>query len=78
MYYLSLVLLGNILSFMEWLFLLLLPAVYKKLWTEVNYQYQGVVFGLAEMELIFPIAALIVLCFVLVAIMVLTRHQCFG
>ena len=36
------------------------------------------VLGLAEMELIFPIAALIVLCFVLVARKVLITHWCFG
>jgi len=36
------------------------------------------VLGLAEMELIFPIAALIVLCFVLVARKVLITYQCFG
>ena len=36
------------------------------------------VLSLAEMELIFPIADLIVLCFVLVARKVLMTHQCFG
>ena len=36
------------------------------------------VLSLAEMELIFPIAALIVLCSVLVARTVLITHQCFG
>ena len=36
------------------------------------------VLGLAGMELPFPIAALIVLCFVLVARKVLIAHQCFG
>ena len=36
------------------------------------------VLGLAGMELIFPIAALIVLCSVLVARKVLITHQCFG
>ena len=34
--------------------------------------------GLAEMELIFPIAALTVLCFVLVARKMLLTHQCLG
>ena len=37
-----------------------------------------VVLGLAGMELTFPIAALIVLCFVFVARTVLITHQCFG
>ena len=39
---------------------------------------EGAVLGLAEMELIFPLAALIVLCFVLVARKVLITHRCFG
>jgi len=34
--------------------------------------------GLAEMELVFPIATVIVLCFVLVARKVLITLQCFG
>jgi len=37
-----------------------------------------IVLGLAEMELVFPTAALIVLCFVLVARNILITHQCFG
>jgi len=36
------------------------------------------VLGLAEMELIFPVAALTVLCSVLVARKVLLTSQCFG
>ena len=36
------------------------------------------VLGLAEMELISPTAALVVLCSVLVARTVLITHQCFG
>ena len=36
------------------------------------------VLGLAETELILPIAALVVLCFVLVARKALITHQCFG
>ena len=36
------------------------------------------VLGLAGMELTFPIAAITELCFVFVARMVLTTHQCFG
>ena len=39
---------------------------------------RAIVLGLAEMELIFPIAALIMLCSVLVARKVLITHQCFG
>ena len=39
---------------------------------------QLTVLGLAEMELVFPTAALIVLCFVLVPRKVLITHQCFG
>ena len=39
---------------------------------------RGAVLGLAEMELIVPIAALIVLCSVLVAEKVLITHLCFG
>ena len=36
------------------------------------------VLGLAEMELVLPTAALVVLCSVLVARTVLITHQCFG
>jgi len=36
------------------------------------------VLGVAEMELIFPIAALIVLCFVMVLWKALITHHCFG
>ena len=45
---------------------------------ELTVLIKQIVWSLAEMELIFPIAALIVLCSVLVARKVLITHQCFG
>jgi len=56
---------------------------HKSAWLLIRYRFYClthvlVVLGLAEMELIFLTAALLMLCFVLVTGKVLVTQQCFG